>query len=73
LIRSASVEVGRTKPEALIVALHPGTVATRLSQPFTPTHEVFTPTDAANRMLAVINTVSETGQFLAYDGTKIPW
>lgn len=73
LIRSASVEVARTRPEALLLALHPGTVATRLSQPFTPTHEVFTPEHAAAQLLTTINAATQSGQFLAYDGSAIAW
>ena len=34
LVRNAAIELGRRQPAALCVALHPGTVATRLSAPF---------------------------------------
>lgn len=73
LIRTASVEVARTKPDALLLALHPGTVATKLSAPYKTTHDIFTPQDAATRMLAAINSAAKTGQFLAYDGSTIAW
>jgi NAD(P)-dependent dehydrogenase (short-subunit alcohol dehydrogenase family) len=73
LIVSASVEVARTRPEARLLALHPGTVATGLSQPFKATHEVFTPQEAAARLLGVMARAERTGQFLAYDGTEIVW
>jgi len=73
IVRTASVEIARTKPNAVLLALHPGTVATRLSQSFSPAHEVFTPSDAASRLLAVMSAAQTTGQFLAYDGSNIPW
>ena len=73
LIASAAIEVARTKPDAVLLALHPGTVATRLSQDFKPSHEVFTPHDAAVRLLTVIEGASQTGSFLAYDGQTIAW
>ena len=73
LIHSAAIEVARTRPEAVLLALHPGTVDTRLSKPFKATHEVFTPVDAAERMLDVIETAKVSGSFLAYDGSQIEW
>jgi NAD(P)-dependent dehydrogenase (short-subunit alcohol dehydrogenase family) len=73
LIRTAAIEIARTKPDARLLALHPGTVATGLSQPFNPAHEVFTPDDAAARLLNVMEEATSSGQFLAYDGTFIPW
>ncbi len=73
LIRSASVELARTKPDAFLLALHPGTVATGLSASFEPTHEVFSPQDAASRLLNVIASATKTGQFLAYDGSNVAW
>ncbi|MGY9003501.1 MAG: C-factor, partial [Rhodospirillales bacterium] len=33
LVRTAAIELERTHPEAICVALHPGTVATKLSLP----------------------------------------
>jgi NAD(P)-dependent dehydrogenase (short-subunit alcohol dehydrogenase family) len=73
VICTASIELARTKPEAVLLALHPGTVATPLSAPFNATHQVFTPQDAANRLLTVIVSATKTGQFLAYDGSQIVW
>lgn len=75
LIHTAAIEVARTRPDAVLLALHPGTVATRLSGPFNPAHEVFTPADAATRLLHVMAAAkpAQTGSFLNYDGTPIPW
>lgn len=77
LIRTAAIEIARTRPEARILALHPGTVATRLSDGFNPSHEVFTPDDAARRLLAVMAEAARpgagSGRFLNWDGTELPW
>lgn len=75
LVHTAAVEIGRTRPDAIVLALHPGSVATKLTEPFNPNHEVFTPPDAARRLLAVLAGAepSQSGQFLAYDGSIIPW
>lgn len=75
LVHSAAIEIGRTRPDAVVLALHPGSVATKLTGPFNPNHDVFSPDDAAKRLLAVIAdaTPAHSGQFLAYDGSIIPW
>ncbi|MBX9926598.1 MAG: SDR family NAD(P)-dependent oxidoreductase [Hyphomicrobiaceae bacterium] len=78
LIRTAAVEISRTRPEARVLALHPGTVATRFSQGYAPDHEVFSPDDAARRLLAVVSTTCGaadrgSGRFLGYDGREIAW
>ncbi|MDZ4842709.1 MAG: SDR family NAD(P)-dependent oxidoreductase [Hyphomicrobium aestuarii] len=73
LIRSSAVEIARTRPDARVLALHPGTVATKFSDGYNPSHEVFTPADAARRLLAVMAASDGSGQFLSHDGTEIPW
>lgn len=72
-IRTAAIEIARTRPEARVLALHPGTVATRLSEGFNPSHEVLTPEDAARRLLDAIASSEGSGRFLNWDGTELPW
>jgi len=76
LVRTAAIELARTHPEALCVALHPGTVATRLSAPFVrggPTPS--TPDVAAAHMLAVLTELgpADSGNFFDWRGRPIPW
>ena len=76
LVRTASVELARTHPRALCVALHPGTVATKLSAPFTGRREpdeLFTPADSAARLLAVLGglTPADSGRLWSWDGREI--
>ena len=76
LLRTASVEVARTKPEAVLVALHPGTVASDLSEPFAKSGlTVRPPAESADAMLRVVDglTAADTGAFRGYDGAVIPW
>jgi NAD(P)-dependent dehydrogenase (short-subunit alcohol dehydrogenase family) len=78
IIRTLSIEIRRTKPEAILVALHPGTVATGLSAPFrgqVPSEGLFTPVQAAGHLLNVIDrlTPEDSGGFFAWDGTPIPF
>jgi len=75
IVRTASIEIARKRPEAVVAALHPGTVATDLSAPFAGNRKTFTPTDSAVRMLAVLDglTQEDSGHLYAYDGSRIPW
>lgn len=75
IVRTSSIEIARTRPQAVVAALHPGTVATALSDRFSPGHERFTPDDSVRRLLAVLDALepAQTGGFYAYDGQAIPW
>lgn len=76
LVRTASVELRRTNPAALCVALHPGTVATPFTQGFAKTGlQVQTPDVAAGKLLAVIDGLdaSSNGTFLDQHGQPIDW
>lgn len=76
LVRTASIELARKRPEAICVALHPGTVDTPLSKPFARSGvRLQTPAESAAAMLAVIDalTPERSGLLLAYDGTVVPF
>jgi NAD(P)-dependent dehydrogenase (short-subunit alcohol dehydrogenase family) len=76
LVRTASIELSRTHREAAVVALHPGTVATRLSEPFAKTGLVVrTPAEAAARLLDTLARVgpAESGAFLDSGGAPLPF
>ncbi len=78
LLKTLSVEWSRLRPPIVCAALHPGTVATRLSAPFTQRRDdlrVFSPAEAAANLLAITLglTPAQTGRFLAWDGSEIPW
>ena len=78
LVRTLSVELRRKNPGATIVALHPGTVDTGMSRPFqrnVPAEKLFTPEISAAYLWAVMDGIGPTqsGSFLAWDGSEIPW
>lgn len=76
LVRTAAIELARRSPEALCVALHPGTVATALSAPFVANRSaVLSPAAAAAHLLTVIDglTVADTGGFFDWRGQTVPW
>lgn len=76
IVRTAAIELARRRPDALCVALHPGTVDTRLSAPFAKRGvDIQTAETAANRLVAVIERLSRssTGGFFDYRGEPVPW
>jgi NAD(P)-dependent dehydrogenase (short-subunit alcohol dehydrogenase family) len=76
IVHTAAIELGRTRPGAICVAMHPGTVATRLSQRFAKSGlEIQPPELAATRILTVIDalTPASSGGFLDQKGQGIAW
>lgn len=76
LVRTAAIELARTRTQAVCVALHPGTVDTALSQPFAKAGlDLQSPTAAATRLLAVIDalTPADTGHLVDQNGIRIPF
>lgn len=76
LVRTASVELKRKKPEAICVALHPGTVRTPLTEDFAKTGlEVQDPKLAAKRLLIVVEELrpEDTGGFFDHLGKPVSW
>lgn len=66
----------RSAKDAVCVALHPGTVDTRLSAPFGKKGlDVRAPDIAAREMLAVIADLEagDSGGFLDYSDEPVPW
>ncbi|MEM6461587.1 MAG: SDR family NAD(P)-dependent oxidoreductase [Pseudomonadota bacterium] len=74
IMHSASIEVARKRPEAVVICLHPGTVETSLTKG-TARSYTHTPEVAAERLLDVIDRTApeRTGGFFAYDGSEIVW
>lgn len=68
----------RHEPQVIVVALHPGTVATDLSAPFqrgVPADKLFSVERAARQLLSVVEGLGpeSNGGFFAWDGAAIPW
>ena len=77
ITKTLSIELGRVAPKAIVVGLHPGTVATDLSKPFqknVPQGKLFTPSFAASSLLGVIDglTADDTGRVFDFRGDEIP-
>jgi len=76
VIRTLAVELSRTNPTALCVSLHPGTVDTKLSQPFQRgicKEHLFNKNLAASQLLNVIDVlkIESSGGLYAWDGKLI--
>ena len=75
-IKTASIETKVKNKKAIIVALHPGTVKSKLSEPFQKINlKIQNPEESAKNLIKVINTLDydQSGKFLNWDGSEIPW
>ena len=75
IVKTASIEIARKRPQAVCLALHPGTVESRLSKPYAKGSFTHGPHQAARTLLQTIDhaTPHDNGSFLSYDGTAIQW
>jgi NAD(P)-dependent dehydrogenase (short-subunit alcohol dehydrogenase family) len=78
IMRTAAIEARRRHPNLILTALHPGTTDTALSAPFqkrVPEGKLFSPAFSAERLLAVMDGLTEedSGGFRAWDGVGIQW
>ena len=76
LIKSLAIELGRSRPDAICVALHPGTVDTPLSLPFQramPEGRLLDPATSAAQLLDVIARLrkEDSGGCFGWDGVRI--
>lgn len=77
-LKTLAIEWRRTLPNVSVVALHPGTTDTALSRPFqrhVPPAQLFTPAQSVDAMLEVLDGLEpgRSGEFLAFDGERLPW
>ncbi len=77
-LKTLSIEWFRKFPNAIVSILHPGTCDTKLSKPFqsaVPKNKLFTPAQSAEYLINIISdlTPSDSGKFLAWDSSVIPW
>jgi len=76
LIKTYALELARRNALSICVGLHPGTVATNLSAPFTGRGDrnLFTPEQAAQKLLTVLAGLeaSASGKHFEWSGKEIP-
>eukprot|EP00088_Acartia_fossae_P034434 TRINITY_DN35360_c0_g1_i13.p1 TRINITY_DN35360_c0_g1~~TRINITY_DN35360_c0_g1_i13.p1 ORF type:complete len:257 (-),score=23.55 TRINITY_DN35360_c0_g1_i13:486-1256(-) len=76
--KNLSIELGRGKNRIVCLSLHPGTTDTELSRPYhknVPADKLFSPNFAVSKLLEIIDnaTIDDTGKYIAWDGTEIPF
>lgn len=76
VLKSLAIEHARRFPDSVVAGLHPGTVDTRLSQPYTgrtPRERLFDADTSARHLLNVINSLTpdDSGGVFAWDGSRI--
>lgn len=77
-LKTLSVEWRRDLPNCTVAALHPGTVESPLSAPFTrrvPEEKLFSPEQSARYLKQNIDQLKpdDSGAFLSWDGRHLPW
>lgn len=77
-IRTFAIEAQRRAPNLTCLALHPGTTDTGLSKPFQKNvaeGKLFSPAFVASHLLDLVfnRPTTDSGRFLARDGSEIPW
>jgi NAD(P)-dependent dehydrogenase (short-subunit alcohol dehydrogenase family) len=77
-LKTLSIEWRISHPRGCVVALHPGTNDTALSRPFkakVAADKLFQPACTAEMLVAVLSQLNpaQSGSFLAWDGSTLPW
>ena len=76
ILKGLSIEQKRLNPESIIFGLHPGTVNSKLSQPFQKKNkEYFTPEFSAQKLREVIESksINDNVKIFAWDNKVIPY
>jgi NAD(P)-dependent dehydrogenase (short-subunit alcohol dehydrogenase family) len=75
IVHTAAIELARSHPAAVLVALHPGTVDTALTRGRTGGHAPLQATEAAARLVAVLDGIGPAGSggFFDWRGEPVVW
>ena len=75
IVHTAAIEIARKRKDAIVVALHPGTVATPFTAKYAGRHPTVPPAEAASNIATVLNALStaQTGEFFDWAGEIVPW
>ena len=76
VIKNLSIELRRYNKELVVIGLHPGTVDSRLSQPFQKNLEdskIFSADFSVLKLSSVIDSleIEDSGKCIAWDGEEI--
>ena len=76
IIKNFSIEAKRTNPAGIIIGLQPGTVKSKLSEPFQKNvkkEKLFFPEDSVSNLTKVVESVlqNDTGKMFDWEGKEI--
>jgi len=75
VLQTAAIEAARKRPQLVVAAMQPGTVASNLSAPFVPAKDCLTPEQSVNGLLETLDALPAqvAAHFVDYKGAAIPW
>tara|TARA_B100000579_G_scaffold437842_1_gene469393 strand:+ start:10138 stop:10857 length:720 start_codon:yes stop_codon:yes gene_type:complete len=78
LLKTLSIEWRRKYPLSTVTLLHPGTCDTKLSKPYqsaVPKGKLFSAAQSSEYLIKIIShqNPSDSGKFIAWDNSVIPW
>ena len=75
ILHTYAIEWRRTHPQAVLAALHPGTVQTELTRRYAGSHPTVPPQVAAANLLGVLRGLGpdQSGGFYDWRGESVPW
>ena len=75
IVHTAAIELRRSHPQSICVALHPGTVETGFTKKYVGRHPAVPAPEAADNLLTVIDglTPADSGGFFDWAGKAVAW
>jgi NAD(P)-dependent dehydrogenase (short-subunit alcohol dehydrogenase family) len=75
IVHTTAIELARTHPDLVCVAVHPGTVETPFTQKYLGRHPAVPASEAAQNILSVLDglTPERTGGFYDWAGEQVEW
>ena len=78
LIKTTAIEQSRRNKQAVVIALHPGTVDSELSKPFSKNvkpEKLFTPQQSVAYLSDILDSLvpEDTGSFISWSKERLPW
>ena len=75
IVHTAAIELSRSHPQSICVALHPGTVATPFTQAYLGRHPAVPAEEAAQNLMGVMDGLApaQSGGFFDWAGAEVPW
>ena len=75
VLQTAAIEAARKRPQLVVAAMQPGTVASSLSAPFVPAQDCLTPVQSVTGLLSALDDLpaQAAAHFVDHKGEAIAW